>query len=287
MLKAAVLSWFLGLSGGTALVTYQPGVVEGLLETLGMPCGASGVSSGALTAAGVGMGPDGFALVKKIMLEINGTKDFQNPQVDVWNGVFSLKPLEKLLRKHKIAKTLLIPVYVGVTDLATGEFLYVLLNDLEWDERIVAILASCTQPLIHADISFRGREVADGGLRNVIPGIPPSFGGDVTKLICVASSPIEEGFRLPVFSQDEVKGAFGKAQAAFAFLMANTVLSDVQELRETAKQRNIALDLYAPKSWGVVGRPFQASNDWMFRRYKAGKSDFAAGPRMSFARGQS
>lgn len=269
----------LNLSGGTALIAYQLPIVQAVVAEHGLPAYAAGVSSGSLLAAAVGMGEAGLAIFDKLIGTVDGTKWFQALSIGK-SGLFSLAPLEKQIRKAKLAERLVIPVYVGVTDMATGRFRLVLLNDLSYDDRVAALIASCTQPGIHETTQFQSAWCADGGLRHVLPPRPPGF--VECDVIGVCSSPVEEQWRLPNHTQDEVSDAFESVQAAFAMLMTNTILRDIEVLSDDVAETRSNAWIYAPKTWSRVGKPFKASKEDMAFRRKSGAEDAMRIPRLQF-----
>ena len=272
--------WGLHCSGGTALLTYQYPIARRLVETRGAPGYTIGVSSGLLIAAAVGMGPAGLDLLGRLILEVDGTKWFQSLSPGK-SGLFSLKPLREKIVKHRFGEKLLIPVYVGLTDMATGEFRAVLLNELSFEDRVDAIICSCTQPVIHETARFQGAVCDDGGVRSILPPRPPGAQGDI---VGISSSPIEPRFRLPQRTQDEVNDAWERAEVAFACFMADKMSYDVEVLKRSAESGGVNLWIYAPKTWARVGKPFKASKDDMRWRLRSGSEDALLPPRLQYLR---
>jgi predicted acylesterase/phospholipase RssA len=158
--------WALLLSGGTALGAVQVPVVEEAWRRLGPPAIIGGVSVGAVNALALADGD--VAALRGVWADVDGARWFQRSQLDVWHGLFSLKPLRREIERRGKGTPMRIPVVVGVVDIAAQRYRTVPLADLDWPDRVAATICSATQPGIHERVKFDGRWQAGAALEMLL-----------------------------------------------------------------------------------------------------------------------
>lgn len=140
----------------------------------GMPDRVDGTSIGAVTAWARGVGD--LDTLERVWRSIDGAKDFQ--RLRWWwpfGGLYEFSPLARLLRKNIADKPLLTPTYAHLVDLASKAYERAPLHDLTPEQRVEAVIASCSQYGIHTAAMYKGRPCADGGARHSIPWVPEHF----------------------------------------------------------------------------------------------------------------
>jgi len=250
-------AWLLG--GGTALGAVQVAVLEQLRARDGLPDAIYGVSVGALNALLAAR--DDLPALRTEWSAVRGTKTFQRPQIDIWNGLFSMRPLRKLLAPYAHPQALRTECYAGLVDLGRGVYQNVALHELPTGADVVdAVVGSATQPGIHETARLHGRLVADGGVRHVLPAVPDWETYETVHAVLCA--PVDRQDTLP---QKRVNSAIEAAERTLELLLERVAADNVQRLRAWAAG-GVAVWLYAPKDGGALGRPFDASPETIARR---------------------
>lgn len=273
--RAATLptGWLLLLSGGAARGAFQVPIIEGLIERLGPPAAVVGTSVGAVHAAAVGTGR--ACRLRAIWDDIDGARDFQRPNLDMWHGLFHMRPLRALMARH-LGGEWLCETRVGTVDLERAQHRLVPLNDQHDVAGVFqAVIASSSQPGIHERVWFQGAWHVDGGVMHVLP-VPKRdryllvMGGHViTQVHAVTCFP-----RDPTPSSrdsDQVNEVWEQAGRALDILVTNNSRQDIERLRELGRGPGAAkVTLYAPPSWHAIGAPFDASRATVRRRMHLG-----------------
>jgi len=257
------VSWALLLGGGTALGAFQVPIVERLVADHGWPSAIAGVSVGAVNASLLCEGR--LEDLRATWEEIDGAGWFQRPNLDLWNGLFSLRPLRRKMERAEAARKIAIDTHVGIFDLGSQVYRSIDLADLAPEQRIDAVIASSTQPGIHERASFEGRWCVDGGVAHVLPLLPGWQKFEAIRAI--SCSPIGKARRTPR-AQKDVAQATEQAGIAFEHFVSAIVASDVRRLRRWS--RRVPVSLYAPSSWEEIGDPFDASRETIEARLRAG-----------------
>jgi predicted acylesterase/phospholipase RssA len=156
-------------SGGTALGALQVGPMEHALAIYGPPNEAIGVSTGAVNLALGLRTPGGLARLRQVWGEVDGTSFFQRPNLDFWHGLFTLTPLRKRIVNETGGAQYLCPTYAGVTNLDTGRYENLRIDNESVEDRADRVVASASQPLIHEPVTLGGAAYADGGVLQVLP----------------------------------------------------------------------------------------------------------------------
>lgn len=189
-------------SGGTAGVAVQLAAAR-QLAAFPQPVELHGTSGGILTATM--RGARRLERLDAIWRTLRGTRSFQ--RLRWWwpfNGLYTLDPLRRLIRAELQPKDLRHPTYAHLVDLADKSYHAVLLNELDLDGMVDAMVGSCTQYGIHSACTFRGRLVADGGLRHVIPIPPRAWWRRYSSVYAVAAAPVVCPARDNPLEQSEV-----------------------------------------------------------------------------------
>lgn len=189
--------------GGTALVAVQVEPARQLCRMLG-EAEIHGTSGGALTAL-LRSAHDVDRLEAIWRTRIKGARSFQT--LRWWwpfGGLYTLDPLRRLIRSEVHPKDLRHPTYAHLVDLGEKTYHAVLLNDLDQDGMVDAVIGSCTQYGIHAPARYEGRLVADGGLRHVLPLPPREHWRDFSSVYAVAASPVQRPARDNALPQDRI-----------------------------------------------------------------------------------
>lgn len=129
-----------------------------------------GGSTGSITAAGRGTGK--LDVVRRIYQELKGSRSFQSLQIDIWRGLYSLRPLMKLIEENLHPGDFHCPTYAHMVDLADNKYEAIPLHKLSTRSELAeAIAASCCQFGIHEGVKFRERWKGDAGIHAVTPKI--------------------------------------------------------------------------------------------------------------------
>ncbi len=274
----AAKKWGLILGGGTALGAVQVPIAERLFAELGPPSGIAGVSVGAVN--GLLLGEHRLPDLRAEWERISGLDDFAAPQVDVWNGLRSLKPLRKRLVEQRAGLRLRTPTWAGLVDVDSRSYQAIALHLLQdighrWD----AVIGSSSQPLLMEIPEFRGRAVMDGGAGgHVLPPLPNW--AEMDEVHIVSCSPLGPSRRSG--APKPVKGhrTWRAGSAAFALLMGRQADEDVEDLRDQLAGQ-MPTWLYSPKSWAEVGDPFEAERDDIAQRFATGVAMYDARERLT------
>lgn len=254
------MNWALICSGGAALGAVQVYPAGRLIDDLGMPALLCGTSVGASTVAMCGSGRvHELPQLWQEVAEAPGTSWFQAPNLDVWNGAFSLNPLRKQLKRHGIAPDgLKAPTHVGLVDAAKQRHRMVHLNSLSTADMHDAIVASSMEPGIHERTKFQGRWCLDGGVAHVIPTLAPGWEpDDFQEIHVILCSPVGRD-RVRERTQDEVNSALEQANVTFEMWLSRVVNDDLDRVRRWAARGEAKVFLYAPDDWDHVGTPLDA-----------------------------
>lgn len=162
------------LSGGGAKAAAHIGAVRALLEAGIVPEHYVATSLGAAVAAGfaAGLAPDAL-LERLVQAGAAGVARARlAPLGGLWLGsLMRAAPLRRAMEQFLPVRRfgeLQVPLTVTATDLDTGE--RVLFGAGGEDVPIAdALMAACALPLFYPAVTLRGRRLADGGLRGVLP----------------------------------------------------------------------------------------------------------------------
>jgi len=236
------------LSGGTALGAVQVAVMEELLQRDGVPDIICGVSVGAVNGSLAAQGR--LDTLRAIWDSVNCTGAFQALNFpDFWNGIFTLNPLRRKMKKHVSVKAMQTEFHVGVTDLADERYRSIRVDTMKKNKAIDAIIASATQSGIHENAFVDGRPSSDGGVLKVLPGLPGWRKFD--RIHCIFCSPTKR--RRPIRPEDVGL----HAARAFQLLVDQVVEKDLKRIQCYANAGK-EVWVYAPKD---SGDPFDASAD--------------------------
>ncbi len=161
------ISISLALSGGGARGTYHLGFIQALQESNVEIKAISGTSAGALVGGAIACG-----IKPKEMLSVLQSQEFKKLFKFNWfrKSIFKLdydsSILHKLFNIGDISKTQ-IPLYVCVTDMESGECLYI----DEGDGKSF-ITASCSVVPVLEPFIYKNRVLADGGILDMMPTEP-------------------------------------------------------------------------------------------------------------------
>lgn len=247
-------------SGGTALGAVQIFPAQQIRRATGQQAAAyAGVSVGATLSLLAGQ--DRLTRAESLWREVDGTKFFQNTQIDVWNGLYDLKPLlQRVLveAQHKIVT----PCWVGVYDYAADVYRSIPLHELGSAQEIAeAVTCSAAQPFIHqgrqckVERGGQYRWCGDGGVKHVLPLVPP--GVEPTEIHAIFCSPIS---RINPVPSSEVDKAWEQGTRALSALVDRVVADDYKRLQTAS----CPVTVYAPKEY--PGDPFDAKRQTILWR---------------------
>lgn len=239
--------------GGTALGAVQLHTAEQLhaariaRNLLGPPDLVAGVSVGSLTALLAAQ--DRLPRLRALWGEVDGAKFFQRLAIDfnLLDGLFSLAPLRRRI-KPELRRALQTELRIGLVHLRGKHYRSVKGNDLDRGQLSDALIASCTQPGIHEEVTFRGRKAGDGGLLHVLPYPEPlveaALAGTLDRwtihaVLCTPADrrhPPEQG--KPVLA----------VTRALECVIDAVVLADLARLRRWT-ELGAEVYLYAPTEW--------------------------------------
>ena len=259
--------WLLLLGGGAALGAVQVPVVEHLWRQFGPPAAVCGTSVGAVHT--LMLMEERVDELRDIWLEVGGKgpRWFQAPTADLWNGLFSLKPLRKQMEERKAGRHPTLEGWVGMLDYASEKHKMVKLNDLRWKERINATIGSSSQPAFHQKWQFKDRWVGDGGVAHVLPLCPNWKTYDF--IHAVSCSPVGRA-RKRERSQKKVNDGFEQLWVAISLWLNRVANNDVRRLRRWAKQ--VPVTLHAPPTWESVGDSTKIDEELVELRFATGES---------------
>lgn len=236
------------LSGGGAKGSFEVGVLKQLADKDIIPDSIFGTSTGALNAAGYSF--IGIDNLLKVWREIKSTSDImvQRP----WfllpiclllmngKGVYSMKPLEKLLDKILLPSILHIEAVVCRVSLITSAKDYVSTADLETIEDLKAfrraVLASASTPIMNDIVDG---EWVDGGVRQITPlqKAIDSGADDITVILAEPYSP-------SVFFPNKVGNVLDVFNRTIACMVQEMFWMDIHNFQD--KNPGLKLTVYAP-----------------------------------------
>ena len=242
-------------SGGTALGAVQVYPAQQIRKATGQQAAAySGVSVGSTLSLLAGQ--DRLDAAEALWREVDGTKFFQNQRIDVWNGLYSLEPLEKRVKKEASGHKIKAPCWVGVYDYVSDIYRSIPLHELGTAQEIAdAVCCSSNQPFIHHPrkcVIKKGglpRSCGDGGVKHVLPLVPP--GVEPTEVHAIFCSPTK---RVDMESADEVNGGLEQGERALSAMIDRVVVDDYARL--VALSATCPVSVYAPAEY--PGKPFDA-----------------------------
>lgn len=250
------------LSGGTATVAVQVHALGRILLELDAIASVSGGAlNGALAASGR------MKDLRSTWGDVNGRKWFMRPNLDPWNGLHTLNPLRRQMRKrHVTLADLKIPFYVGAVDLAAGQYVSILCNDLPDDEAYhEAILASAAQPVIMEArwplVNGSKRLCVDGGVLAVLPKVPRDYDLGPGDTIYALFGPPVGSAREERLPTRDVRNAIQAGLRVLELWIDMVVREDLRRLQVHARDGVEVIVVSPPYS----GDPFDASpktNKW-------------------------
>lgn len=252
--------------GGTALGSVQVYAAEQLDQLHGMPTEVHGTSVGSLTAACRAAGAL-RELRHMWATQVKGSRSFQALNFpDIWNGLFSLRPLRRMIRDILHPGMLMTDCYAHIVDLGSKRYERVMLNGLSMSDMEDALVASCSQVGIHEASPFQGRLKGDGGISHVLPHIRPERG--LTAVWAVACSPITSPGRDHPLDQRDIG-----LSRPLEMLVDTVERADYQHLR-ILSEHGVEVWLVQPQE--RPGDPFDASSDTnLWRMNEVGPSAWA------------
>jgi predicted acylesterase/phospholipase RssA len=220
------------LSGGGFNGAFQAGAIE-VLWMMGIrPAAILGVSVGALN--GALWAQDNVTKLSQLWEGIKFKDIFGGNQITnalFRDGLYSNKPLRKLLDKYVDPRLFRVPYYCGVVDMRSEKYFLVNGNTFTNDVELIKdyILASTSIPVFHTLPVIGGTKHADGGVRNPTPiGDVLSIGGQafdsVIVINCQPTRPKEAVAANP-------KGIIGNGKRALSGLMDESFVNDINTFK--------------------------------------------------------
>lgn len=258
--------WALLLSGGAAFGAVQVGPIEELISILGQPATVAGCSVGAEHALMVGEGRHlELRPMWKKEVSKKGKGWFMAHNVDIHRGLYILNPLRREMETRKAGRNLICDTRVTVTDLAKKEHRVIHLNNLPWKRRIDAAICSSCQPLIHEREQFMSRWLNDGGVKHVLPTLPDH--DDYDFIAAIFCSPVGEARKRDEIPQSRIDSAVEQAFASLDVMVDSNAQHDFRRVRRWV---NTPRAVFAPRSWDIIGRSFDAEREDVIGRLKEG-----------------
>lgn len=255
-------------SGGGARVATQVPAIEHLARTgrVRRWCGTSGGAINTLGAAA-----QRVSAMRRIWERVRKPRDFQRLNLpDIWDGIWSLNPLERLLKKEGITEVIS-DHWVGTFDYATARHRMVHVNRLPPDQQVQAVLCSSAQPGIHENEDLGSEPLGDGGVASVLPACPGWEQFDEIHAIFA-----QPKLRLPRLTPNKLKSGIARAGRALDFIAHRIVVQDHARLRAWKRKavkmgRNLRIFVYQPRNWEIVGEPFEISPALTAQRFEEGE----------------
>ena len=258
MSRAAVL-----LSGGGARGALQMAAIEHLARqgNVARWCGSSIGAVNGLAAA-----CQRVSDLRRTWQRIDSASDFMRANPDFWQGLYSLRPLRRMINKGEFFGPRQ-DLWVGVFDYATARHKMVHVNPLSAEDQIDAVLCSAAIPGIHEGEEFQGAALGDGGVAKVLPGLPDWR--DFDEIHAVFCQPRQ---KLKKLRQKDVSSASERVSRAMDYIAHRTVVADHARLRlYKRKKPELRIFVYEPESWHIVGPTFDAARDTITRRLEHGQ----------------
>lgn len=241
-------------SGGGAKGDFEAGVNETLMNMGVRPKIWFGTSTGALNAAGCAwLGPAGNV---KVWENIRGIKDIF--KLNLWkllflgrsDGLYSWKPLDKLIRKVLVSEEPLYDACVTKVSLNNGALHHVYASKVPKEEFLKSLIASTTVPF-HTDPVKDGKTWwVDGGVREMTP-LKEAIKWGADRIYVILANPWAEN-PSSVEDPEEWSSHFRFARAglrAVDILAHEVFVNDIQKCTSYNKRsdkKKIELVVYAP-----------------------------------------
>lgn len=237
----------------------------------------AGTSAGALHAAMIGAGRAPRAV--EIWEDIENIRVAMRPQVDVWNGLYTLRPTAKLLVSERAVQNYNIPTWVGVIDIGGRRSHALELNVFSIPERVKLIIASSTVDPVHED-NAEGPlvpggpdcELGDGGWTDPLTPIPEPVWRKCREVHCIFATP-RPRVRLPKLPQKKVSGAFERFMANLELALRLANQASWARIRRLARRYpKTKVKVFAPTAWAGLGETFEASPELTASRLEIGEA---------------
>jgi len=243
--------WALLSGGGASRGAVQVAPLETLYAEHGPPSIAVGTSIGAVTVSA----PP--SMLREAWSTVDGAKTFQSLSWSPWRGLYTLSRLRAMLDRYDACTDLVCPTWVGVYDMSHQKYELIALHDLgNVADRRDAVVASCSIPLIHQAWHFRGRPLADGGVRSVLGRLPRTVDPTTIDAVCVlACSPVGRPARRKIRPEPAVTNLIGQIEVCYEEWQSSVSAADLGYLRELPTP----VYLWSPETWEDIGPSFDAS----------------------------
>lgn len=248
------------LAGGGARGALQVPVVEQLAPRA---TAWAGTSVGAVNACAAASRR--VHRIRPLWERVDGAASFQRRNPDVWDGLYQLAPLRRLMTREQMLVPV-DPLWVGVFDYGRGTHELVPVDGSP--ERVWAcVQASSSQPVLHEAVELDGRWTGDGG---IVAPLPPAPAGEWDELHAVFCVPTRRP--PPPLEQAHVSSALEQAARAVDLLVHRSIVLCRRRLVRYARAHpHTRVTLYEPASWSVVGPTFDAHRDTIRRRLEHGE----------------
>jgi len=221
------------------------------------------------------LGAERFEDARALWRGITGLDDVLRTQIDVWNGLKSMKPARKILEAADAGKGLLCDVYAGTVDIAEKRQIAYYLNNLGRKAKQQLAECSGSQPFLMENVDFQGAGYFDGGAggwvlsgldaevrpKRAAPPLPKPE--EVAEYHAILCSPRPGGRNKPR-TQEDIKTAPKRAMVAFELLLDMAVVHNIDTIRHYKMAG--PKYLYAPESWEMCGAPDDFSPETIERR---------------------
>jgi predicted acylesterase/phospholipase RssA len=256
------MNYLLLLSGGAAKGAFQVPIIERLIVEKGYPSHVVGTSIGSGNATAVASGK--VHILRKLW-KIDSVRAFQSINLDIWHGLNSLNKYRKIIEEHDVLDFDYCKISVGLVDLATGNHRTICLNNLSKEDKLDALIASASQPMIHERAQFRNRWCVDGGVKAVVPPIKQYLDYDEIHVVtCFPLNPKRN--EVP---QEELTSATAQVFQAVDIFVNSVMYNDIQRLR-TWVSNGAKVYMYCPPSWEAIGTSWEASEKIITQRLELG-----------------
>lgn len=278
------MSRILVLSGGSAKISYQIGVLESMQNRKFDVF--SGVSCGAILSVMLAMNK--FVIARDIVLSLQN-KDIYKGSLSKLSVIYKvatgkesivdMSPLREFLAKYVKKEDFVLPAYISYVDLETGRFVTVCSDDLGTEEIIDAVMASCAIPAIMPAVKINGRKCVDGGLKKVSPlSVAIDLGAtEIVVVNCfnrekVTIAPINSIVNIAIHAANNVMLEEMSRQSVNTFLNYNEILEEKGEFvnKVGKRYRYIPITIHEPREDDDLGNSFDFSQGEAIRRFLIG-----------------
>lgn len=237
-----------------------------------------GTSVGSIQAAMIASGM--IDELVDIWKETDEVSDWMRRQIDLWNGVYSLRPIVRKMRDlGALEGDLKIPAHVGVYDFQDSEHRLLPLGPHTPEDRRRLVVASSTIDPIHEDTAEapiepggEDKELGDGGWFMHLP-IPSVSLWRRCRIVHAVFCGPPPRIRPPRKPRAQVSGTIERFSAGLEELARAGNAKSWRRLRRRARQcPDTEVRVFFPPNFEGIGGSFEASRELAHSRYAVGQA---------------